>query len=256
MRVRRTRGRPHRGEPAGAHPRQPADGAVQQVRLAGAHDRQQVRDVGRLHAPSTATSPAASPSSRTCRRRSSIACASGATRRRRCAERARRSAGAGRRRAPDPAVDHRARALGRAAPDQRDEDSLPPYELLDRILQGYVELDQSREQLIAAGSARARGRPHDPARRPRRVQAPPGAAGDQDHPARLRARPAHADHQPLPRLAAAWRSGRVNLPACRPRCRPYALSPRCARSPVRARALRLRRTPLQDQPIRTTSSRA
>ena len=35
--------------------------------------------------------------------------------------------------------------------DQRDEDSLPPYELLDRILQGYVELDQGREQLIAQG---------------------------------------------------------------------------------------------------------
>ena len=38
-------------------------------------------------------------------------------------------------------------------PDQRDEDSLPPYELLDRILEGYVELDQSREQLIAQGLA-------------------------------------------------------------------------------------------------------
>ena len=36
-------------------------------------------------------------------------------------------------------------------PDQRDEDSLPPYELLDRILEGYVELDHSREQLIAQG---------------------------------------------------------------------------------------------------------
>jgi len=36
-------------------------------------------------------------------------------------------------------------------PDQRDEDSLPPYELLDRILHGYIELDQSREQLIAQG---------------------------------------------------------------------------------------------------------
>jgi NAD+ synthase (glutamine-hydrolysing) len=35
--------------------------------------------------------------------------------------------------------------------DQRDEDSLPPYELLDRILHGYIELDQSREQLIASG---------------------------------------------------------------------------------------------------------
>ncbi len=36
-------------------------------------------------------------------------------------------------------------------PDQRDEDSLPPYEILDRILEGYVELDLSREQLIAQG---------------------------------------------------------------------------------------------------------
>jgi NAD+ synthase (glutamine-hydrolysing) len=35
--------------------------------------------------------------------------------------------------------------------DQRDEDSLPPYEVLDSILQGYIELDQSREQLIAQG---------------------------------------------------------------------------------------------------------
>jgi len=35
--------------------------------------------------------------------------------------------------------------------DQRDEDSLPPYAVLDRILEGYVELDQSAEQLIAQG---------------------------------------------------------------------------------------------------------
>jgi NAD+ synthase (glutamine-hydrolysing) len=35
--------------------------------------------------------------------------------------------------------------------DQRDEDSLPPYEVLDRILEGYVELDRSSEQLIAQG---------------------------------------------------------------------------------------------------------
>ena len=35
--------------------------------------------------------------------------------------------------------------------DQRDEDSLPPYELLDRILYGYIELNQGREQLIAVG---------------------------------------------------------------------------------------------------------
>jgi len=36
-------------------------------------------------------------------------------------------------------------------PDQRDEDSLPPYELLDRILRGYIEFDLGREQLLAQG---------------------------------------------------------------------------------------------------------
>jgi NAD+ synthase (glutamine-hydrolysing) len=36
-------------------------------------------------------------------------------------------------------------------PDQRDEDSLPPYDLLDRILHGYIELDRGREQLLADG---------------------------------------------------------------------------------------------------------
>jgi NAD+ synthase (glutamine-hydrolysing) len=35
--------------------------------------------------------------------------------------------------------------------DQRDEDSLPTYELLDRILYGYIELNQGRERLIAEG---------------------------------------------------------------------------------------------------------
>jgi NAD+ synthase (glutamine-hydrolysing) len=36
-------------------------------------------------------------------------------------------------------------------PDQRDDDSLPPYEVLDAILFGYVEADLGREQLIARG---------------------------------------------------------------------------------------------------------
>jgi NAD+ synthase (glutamine-hydrolysing) len=38
---------------------------------------------------------------------------------------------------------------------QRDRDSLPPYGLLDRILNGYIEQDRSREQLIAAGLPQA-----------------------------------------------------------------------------------------------------
>jgi NAD+ synthase (glutamine-hydrolysing) len=36
-------------------------------------------------------------------------------------------------------------------PDQKDEDSLPPYEILDAILLGYVEEDLGRDQLIARG---------------------------------------------------------------------------------------------------------
>ena len=34
---------------------------------------------------------------------------------------------------------------------QRDEDSLPPYSQLDRVLEAYVELDRSREELSADG---------------------------------------------------------------------------------------------------------
>jgi NAD+ synthase (glutamine-hydrolysing) len=36
-------------------------------------------------------------------------------------------------------------------PDQRDDDSLPPYDLLDRILEAYVERDEGKEEMVAAG---------------------------------------------------------------------------------------------------------
>jgi NAD+ synthase (glutamine-hydrolysing) len=36
-------------------------------------------------------------------------------------------------------------------PDQKDQDSLPPYEVLDAILERYMEDDQSIEQIVAAG---------------------------------------------------------------------------------------------------------
>jgi NAD+ synthase (glutamine-hydrolysing) len=36
-------------------------------------------------------------------------------------------------------------------PDQRDEDSLPPYRILDPILQAYVEDDRSLEEIVALG---------------------------------------------------------------------------------------------------------
>jgi NAD+ synthase (glutamine-hydrolysing) len=40
-------------------------------------------------------------------------------------------------------------------PDQKDQDSLPPYEVLDAILERYMENDQSIEEIIAAGFERA-----------------------------------------------------------------------------------------------------
>ena len=36
-------------------------------------------------------------------------------------------------------------------PGQLDSDSLPPYDLLDRVLEAYVERDEGREEMIAAG---------------------------------------------------------------------------------------------------------
>ena len=41
------------------------------------------------------------------------------------------------------------------APDQIDEDSLPPYSILDPILEMYVEQDKSAEEIQAAGYQKA-----------------------------------------------------------------------------------------------------
>jgi NAD+ synthase (glutamine-hydrolysing) len=40
-------------------------------------------------------------------------------------------------------------------PDQVDQDSLPPYDILDGILARYMENDQSIEDIVAAGFDRA-----------------------------------------------------------------------------------------------------
>jgi NAD+ synthase (glutamine-hydrolysing) len=40
-------------------------------------------------------------------------------------------------------------------PDQKDQDSLPPYEVLDEIVSRFMENDQSSEEIISAGFARA-----------------------------------------------------------------------------------------------------
>ena len=39
------------------------------------------------------------------------------------------------------------------APDQRDQDSLPPYPILDKILELYIERDQSLDDIVSQGYA-------------------------------------------------------------------------------------------------------
>jgi NAD+ synthase (glutamine-hydrolysing) len=40
-------------------------------------------------------------------------------------------------------------------PDQLDQDSLPPYEVLDPILEGYVEEDRTVEEIVRMGFEKA-----------------------------------------------------------------------------------------------------
>jgi NAD+ synthase (glutamine-hydrolysing) len=56
---------------------------------------------------------------------------------------------AGRELIPQSVIDRAPSAELRA--DQRDEDSLPPYPQLDKVLEAYVELDESREELTTNG---------------------------------------------------------------------------------------------------------
>jgi NAD+ synthase (glutamine-hydrolysing) len=95
-------------------------------------------------------------------------------------------------------------------PDQTDQDSLPPYEVLDAILHGYVEEDRSVEELIAAGFDRAtveRVARLVIVNEYKRRQAAPGRA---DHPARFRAGPALSDYFGLSALAGQ-RRGQMRL---------------------------------------------
>ena len=82
--------------------------------------------------------------------------------------------------------------------NQKDEDSLPPYDVLDRILDGLVEQDLSTARAGGPGLRRRHGPPRLQPPRPRRVQAPPGPARRQDHRQGLRPRPPLPDHQRLP----------------------------------------------------------
>ena len=66
---------------------------------------------------------------------------------------------AGRELIPQSIIDRPPSAELRA--DQLDEDSLPPYPQLDKVLEAYVELDRAREDSRRTGSSRTSSRRHD-----------------------------------------------------------------------------------------------
>ena len=139
--VRGTGARPDRGEPAGAHPRHAADGALEQVRLARDRDRQQVGALGRLldavrrprgrvradqgrlqdgcvpalAAPERASRPRADPAARSSSARRAPSCAPTSATTTRC-RRTRSSTGCSRRTSSSTA---RARSSGRTASTRR-----------------------------------------------------------------------------------------------------------------------------------------
>ena len=86
-------------------------------------------------------------------------------------------------------------------PDQKDEDSLPPYSELDEVLEAYVELDSSREELTSDGfdpDVVERALAMIDRAEYKRRQAPPGREAA---PEGLRPGPPRPDHEPLARLS-------------------------------------------------------
>ena len=78
-------------------------------------------------------------------------------------------------------------------PDQTDQDSLPPYDLLDQILELHVEQCQSAEEIIAQGFDEADGSPRPAAGAHCGIQAKTGRPGAEGDLARVRHRLADAD---------------------------------------------------------------
>ena len=122
------------GEPAIAPARRHVDGALEQMGRAGAHHRQQERTgSGILHAV-----------------RRHVRRAGGDQRR---AEDAGLFAGARRQPAASNAIPENTFTKPPSAelrPDQKDTDSLPPYEVLDQILRLYIENNDAPQQIADA----------------------------------------------------------------------------------------------------------
>ena len=86
-------------------------------------------------------------------------------------------------------------------PNQKDEDSLPPYAVLDPILRAYIEEDRSLDEIVEAGFDRATVSRVVRMVDQQRVQATSGTHWCQDHSPRLRQGPTDADYERLPHEA-------------------------------------------------------
>ena len=115
-----------------------------------------------------------------------------------------------RRRASGAALDHRPAAERRAAAGPEGRGLAARLRHARRDPRGLRRGGRGARAARARRAAGRGGRAGLRARRPGGVQAPPGAARDQDHAARVRPRPADADHERVPRrLRPASRSSRA-----------------------------------------------
>ena len=83
-------------------------------------------------------------------------------------------------------------------PNQKDQDSLPPYEMLDAILDLYVVKNLGKEEIIRRGLRRGGGQRRDQQNQFQRIQTAPGRAGIEGVAARLRHGPAHSHRATIP----------------------------------------------------------
>ena len=94
--------------------------------------------------------------------------------------------------------------------DQTDQDSLPPYDVLDEIIEQYMHQGRSIAEIVAADHDEAVVRKVDPHGSLGRIQAAPVADRDSRHPPRFRPGLALSDHESFPRrkcLDALLRAG-------------------------------------------------
>ena len=138
----------HRGEFAEPRARHHPDGDLQQVRLDGGDDRQQVGDVGRLRDAlrrhEWRLQPDQGPLQDAGLRAVALA-------QRECAAGCARAVG----RSSSRRTSSTRRRLPSCRPDQTDQDSLPPYPVLDDILESLVENEMDVGAIVAKGHDRA-----------------------------------------------------------------------------------------------------